>query len=83
MDIKEALKDSIVTGIHCSKCDFIIESVVGDTTNDDLFDATSLHHAKFHSGETGEEKTTSNIKAERRIAVPNHVTSVEMKLVAR
>jgi len=52
-------------------------------TNNDLFNACSLHHAKFHIDESDDERTSYDIRAERKILIAPPIKSVQLKFESR
>jgi hypothetical protein len=80
MQLREALKGSKVTGVYCSKCEFMIESAMPNWTNDDLFNAAGLHHAKFHLNESGDDRTSYDVRATRRIDVTKPIESIRLEI---
>lgn len=77
MSIAESLKGSVITGIYCSNCEFLIEIAMGEATNEDFFEAAAMHHSKIHSGETGDERTNYDIRA---VLPPKPVNSINLTL---
>ena len=76
-DVEQALEGSVVTGVHCSSCDFLVEAVFGKVTNSDILNATGLHHSKFHGPESGTTRPCYDIRATRRAVV----NAVDIKVV--